>query len=192
MKSLESMINKLSPLKLYNLNKGSINYAELGAFAVGLDLLRDALDELLRESFIATSQTYGIETAEKAVGKVRDDLTLSKRREMLTERLSLNTADFTPKGFKKMLRLMGVEGEIQEYPEDLRIVVDLSNEQLSASQKEWVLYQAAALLPAHLDFDVVFSGFNWERSDSINSTFAIIDAKGYAWNEIDYTIQEEI
>lgn len=192
MKSLESMINKLSPMNLYNLSKGSINYAELSAFSVGLDLLRDVLDELLRESFIETAETYGIETVEQLVGSVRDDLPLSKRREMLIERLSLSTSDFTPEGFEKMLRLMGVEGEICEYPADLRMVIDLSSEELTASQREWLLFETGAFLPVHLDFDVVFAGFDWKASDNLSNTFAEIDAKSYTWKEIDYSIQEEI
>ncbi len=192
MRSLESMIKKLLPLSVYNLKEGSINYAELSAFSEGLDLLRDTLDELLRESFINTAETWGIENLERLSGSVRDDLPLIKRREMLTERLSLSTADFTPKGFEKMLRLLGVEGEIEEYPEDMRIVINLSGHELATAQREWVVYQAEALLPAHLNFDVVFSGFNWKISDALNNTFGAMDNKGYCWKEIDYSIQEEI
>lgn len=192
MRSLESMIKKLLPLSVYNLKEGSINYAELSAFSEGLDLLRDTLDELLRESFINTAETWGIENLERLSGSARDDLPLIKRREMLTERLSLSTADFTPKGFEKMLRLLGVEGEIEEYPEDMRIVINLSGHELATAQREWVVYQAEALLPAHLNFDVVFSGFNWKISDALNNTFGAMDNKGYCWKEIDYSIQEEI
>lgn len=192
MKSLESMINKLLPLGVYNLSGGSINYAELSAFSAGLELLRQSLDELLKESFVITSETYGIENLEKLCGSVRDDLPIEKRREMLTQRLSLSTADFTPKGFEKMLRTLGVEGRIEEYPEAMRIVINLSDEELTEAQKEWVLYQAEALLPAHLDFDVVFSGFDWKVSDALGNTFGTIDSKGYCWKEIDYSIQEEI
>lgn len=91
-----------------------------------------------------------------------------------------------------MLRLMGVEGIIEEYPEDLRIVINLSENELTTAQREWVVYQAEALLPAHLNFDVVFAGFDWSISDALNNTFGDLDKKGYRWKEIDYSIQEEI
>lgn len=101
MSTLDSMIQKLTPLGIYNLKEGSINFAELAAFSQGLDLLRDSLKSLLRENFISTAETYGIENLERMVGSVQDDLPLKKRREMLTQRLSLSTADFTPEGFEK-------------------------------------------------------------------------------------------
>lgn len=188
MRSLTSMIEKLSPLGVYNLSEGSVVYAELSAFAVGLEILRDTLDTLLQEAFIATAEDFGIENTERLVGNVRADLPLEKRREMLTERLSLSSGDFTLKGFEKMLRLMGVEGSIEEYPETQRIVINLSEDEYTEAQCKWIVSQAKALLPAHLKWDVVFAGFSWSDSDATGNTFAVIDGKGYTWKEIDYLI----
>lgn len=188
MKSLESMINKLSPLGVYNLSEGSVNYAELAAFSVGLDILKDSLDEILRESFVLTAEGYGLENLERIVGNVRSDLSLSERREMLTERLSLSIGDFTPEGFGRMLRLMGVEGEIEEYPAAQRIVINLSEGDYNNAQREWIISQAKELLPAHSEWDVVFAGFDWKKSDSLQQTFARIDGKGYIWKDIDYLV----
>lgn len=188
MSCLDSMINKLSPLGVYNLSEGSIVYAELAAFSAGLDILRENLDILLRESFIATAEDFGIEIPERLVGNVRDDLLLSKRRKMLSERLSLNVTDFTPVGFEKMMRLLGISGKIEEYPQTQRIVVNLSNEEYTEAQREWIVSQVKALLPAHLVSDVAFSGFNWKESDALANTFAEIDSKAYIWNDIDYLV----
>ena len=188
MRTLTSMIEKLSPLGVYKLTKDSVVYAELAAFAAGLEILRDTLDTILKESFIVTAEDFGIENLERLVGNVRSDLPIGKRREMLIERLSLNYCDFTPKGFEKMLRLIGVEGSIEEYPENERIVLNLSEGAYNEAQREWIVSQARALLPAHIEWDVVFAGFNWETSDSLNNTFAQIDGKGYIWKKIDYLI----
>ncbi len=188
MNSLESMINKLSPLGVYNLSDKSINFAELAAFSIGLDILRNTLDEILKESFVATAEDYGLENLERLVGDVRSDLPLSKRRQMLTERLSLDCGDFTTDGFDSMLRLMGVEGDVEEYPFTQRIVLDVSGEIYNSAQREWIVSQTAELFPAHLEWDVVFAGFDWAESDRLNSTFAEIDSKGYVWKQIDYLI----
>lgn len=186
--SFQSMIKKLSPLEVYDLSEGGIVYAELAAFSVGLDLLKESLNELLREGFISTAESYGIENTERLVGNVRSDLDLDKRREMLIERLSLGVNDFTPAGFKQMLRLMGVEGEISEYPFTQRISVGLSSGNYTQAQREWIVSQAEALLPAHLEWDVIFTGFSWADSDSAGNTFSEIDAKGYTWEDIDYIV----
>lgn len=188
MRSLESMINKLSPLGVYNLNKGSIVYAELAAFAVGLDSLRDTLDTLLKEAFIETAEDFGIDNTERLVGNVREDLPLEKRREMLTERLSFGAGDFTLKGFERLMKLMGVEGRVEEYPKEQRLVLNLTEDVYSLPEREWILSQAKVLLPAHLNWDVVFWGFDWSESDAHNNTFLSIDSKGYTWEKIDYLV----
>lgn len=188
MMSFESMIKKLSPLKVYDLSEGSVIYAELAAFSAGLDILRESLDEMLKEGFIGTAESYGIENTERLVGNVRDDLDLNKRREMLVKRLSLCANDFTPAAFKQMLVLMGVEGEVCEYPFLQRISLDLSEGEYTQAQREWIVSQAKALLPAHLEWDVVFGGFSWADADSAGNTFHELDAKGYTWETIDYLI----
>lgn len=156
MSTLNSMIKKLSPLGIYNLNKGSIVYAELAAFAEGLDILRETLDSVLRESFVATAEDYGLKNTERLVGNIRDDLSFSKRRDMLKERLSLNLKEFTMSGVEKMLRMLAVTGSVEESPQTQSIVIKVSDEGYSAAQKEWIVSQVVAFLPSHLESSVVF------------------------------------
>lgn len=188
MSSLESMIKKLSPLGVYNLSENTMVYAELAAFSIGLDMLRENLDTLLKENFVATAEDFGLKNTERLLGNVRDDLMLSERREMLKERLSLNVADFTLAGFEKMLKILGTLGVIEEYPKTQRIVLNLAGEEYSEAEREWIVSQAKALLPAHLVSDIVFAGFDWKRSDLLANTFAEIESKGLVWSEIDYLV----
>lgn len=188
MTSLESMINKLVPLRLYNLQDGSIVYAELAAFGAGLDILRAELAELERESFIPTAQSYGIEIYEKLTGSIRSEIPIEKRREMLVSRYSMSYGDFTLKGFDKMLKLVGVAGEIEEGPLCNRIIVKVESEEYTAHEKNWIVWQINSMIPAHLDCDVVFSGFSWIDVDSSGNTFAQNDAKNLRWKEIDYIV----
>ena len=187
MTSLESMIKKLSPLGIYSLNENSVVYAELAAFSEGLDLLKECLEELLKEGFVSTAESYGIESLERLTGCVRDDLPLSQRRGMLLKRFSLDSSDFTPEGFAEMLSILGVEGEIVESPRTGRISLVLDGE-FAVPEREWIVAQAEELLPAHLEWDAVFEGFCWADSDSKGNTFAFIDSKGYDWYKIDYII----
>lgn len=188
MSSCESMIKKLEPLGIYNLATDSILYAELAAFSEGLDVLKAELDTVLKEAFISTAESYGIENLELLVGKKRDDLAIDKRRSMLIERLSFGTGDFTPTGLESMLRVLGVDGKIEEYPFVQRIVLNLSSQYYSAPMREWIMLQAEALFPAHLDWDVVFWGFTWAESDGTQLTFEQMDSKSYSWDSIDYKL----
>ena len=188
--TLESMINKLSPLEVYDLGEDSMVYAELAAFSVALDVQRNMISCLLREGFISTAESFGIETEEKLSGAVRDDLPLEKRRGMLIERRSLSVHDFTLRGLEKILSFMGVEGGILEYPQMQRICLDLRGKDYDDAKKEWIVSQAQELLPAHLEQDVVFSGFCWADSDDNGLSFAYMDSKGYTWLDIDSFVQK--
>lgn len=46
MSRLQALRDALRPLGIYKLEKGTLVYAELAAYAAGLDLLEDGLDEL--------------------------------------------------------------------------------------------------------------------------------------------------
>ncbi|MBQ2824707.1 MAG: hypothetical protein IJF19_00405, partial [Clostridia bacterium] len=98
--------------------------------------------------------------------------------------------DFTRQGLEKILGFMGVEGEILEYPQIQRICLDLRGGDYEDAQREWIVSQVQGLLPAHLEQDVVFSGFSWADSDDNGYSFAYMDGKGYTWLYIDSFVQK--
>lgn len=188
MSALQSMIKKLSPLRVYDLSDKSCVYAELSAFSVGLDVLRASLEELLKEGFVLTAESFGLSLLEQITGCPREDLSVEERREMITQRQSLSAKDFTLDGVQKVLKAMGVEGEVTECPDTLRMYLDLRGEIYSSAKKGWFISQARELLPAHLEVDIIFSGFHWGNITTKNLTFKEMDEKFYTWDEIDYLI----
>lgn len=78
MNSLDSMTKKLENTKIYAVKPGGRNYAEIKAFSVGLDMIFNELDEMLREYYIDTAQSYGLTERERFTGAVRDDLSIEK------------------------------------------------------------------------------------------------------------------
>lgn len=81
MTAYQSMKQKLQPLGLYRLDSGDALDLELTVYGEELDRLYDALDELLREAFIETAESYGLENRERFIGAVHDGETVAKRRE---------------------------------------------------------------------------------------------------------------
>lgn len=185
MNMLEKLINAHSALKIYNIKEGSNIYAELSAYSVGLELLNNELEEIEKEAFISTAETYGLSLAEKLWGRQRDDLSLEKRREMILKRSSFGYDDFTLEGIEKLLGFLGIDGEIQEYPQLHRITVTITDENLTDGQKNWILSQMLALFPAHLEADAVFAGFCWEDIESNNLTFDSMENCNMTWSQID-------
>ena len=76
MSRLQALRDALRPLGIYKLEKGTLVYAELAAYAAGLDLLEDGLDELEREAFLPTAQGEGISRREEIYGKPKTLLPL--------------------------------------------------------------------------------------------------------------------
>ena len=69
MSRLQALRDALRPLGIYRLDEGSLVYAELAAYAAGLDLLEEGLDELEREAFIQNRPGEGVSKREKIYGK---------------------------------------------------------------------------------------------------------------------------
>lgn len=185
MDSLNSMVSKLSATGIYSLNEDSNVYSELKAYAEGLDVLVSELEVMLRECFFSTAEDYGLERAERLWGNVHNDMDTEKRRQMLLARSSFGAGDFTLEGTEKLMKILGISGAVFEYPALQRISVDVSDDDYSEGQRIWIISQLRALLPAHLDVDVVFSGLDWNQVDSKNLTFEEMENRALTWEEID-------
>lgn len=154
MDSLTSMYKKLLSLKLYSDKRSGNSYAELKAFSVGLNLLFGELDEMLREYFIDTAQSYGLTERERFMGAVRDDLSIEKRREMLKTREQTNEKFCTPEAFHKILQSYGLNSfEITEHPLENALTVKI-NDTLDEQTKVWINKMIENDFPAHLDVTV--------------------------------------
>ena len=93
------MKQKLMPLGLYDLEGQSEVLCELKAYAEGLDLLFEYIDELFRENYIATAESYGLSRREEIISREHPEQTASQRREALiyfekTVKTTLNDDDF--------------------------------------------------------------------------------------------------
>lgn len=157
MDSYTSMVKKLTDTKLYSVRTGGRTYAELKAFAAGLDLLFNELDEMLKEYFIDTAQSYGLTERERFTGAVRDDLSIEKRRELLKIREQTNEEFCTPEGFNKILEGYGLGGfELIENPQKNALTVKIYDA-LDEQNKAWVNKMIENDFPAHLAVTVDFA-----------------------------------
>lgn len=179
-----SMKESLSTLSLYSFDKTNIVY-ELEAYALMLDKLNSELEKMLKECFIDTADSYGLENRELIIGVKRDDLTISKRREMLKLRESIDQSSFTVDKIKKSLSSFGlVDYTLKEFPYLYTVVIDTLGS-YTEPQKAWIRSQVEKIMPAHLNAYVVFNGPTWQQSDTKNNSFSYIDSLDYKWEEID-------
>ena len=185
MDALTSLREKLRPLGLYALDGNGVVDAELAAYAEGLDLLYEEMEELARECFVQTAESYGLESRERMAGALRPELSLAARREMLLYRGAVTSNDFTRESIERALVAAGFRASVTEYGGNQNLYVNCL-ELLDASiTAEEAMAAAAEFLPAHLGCDYDFSPLTWTWIEQKEWTFAQMDAKDLSWQQID-------
>jgi hypothetical protein len=184
MTALESLIRKLSPLGIYDITDGSNIKNELAAYAEALERHRANIDEVLRECFIITSRSFGLELREKVIGAVRDNMSLNSRRSMLCTRKGLNESDFTLSALDKFLRGIGVNFYNISENFGMNTIGICVGGSYSDSEAKWIKNQIENFLPAHLDCFVYFGGKTWRQFELQDKTFAQLDSDDLKWQEI--------
>ena len=158
MDSFTSMKKKLLPLGIFTIEENSNTELELKAYAEGLDILFEKLDELLREYFILTAETYGLTQREIFLGKERGAYSVEHRRNMLVAYEQLVEGRCTPQAFETVLESYGLtDFEIVEdyYGQKVKINVrDNLTDAIRTMVEERVLLD----FPAHLEIIVNFEG----------------------------------
>lgn len=157
MDSFNSMKSKIDALGIYDITNGKNIYAELKAYSVVIDELFTELDEMLRELFVDTAQTYGIDTRELLLGKIKDEFPLEQRREILKIYEQMMGGKCTPKAFDMILKGYGLTNfSVVEGPTHNRLVINV-NDAVTLEQKKLVEDQVKADFPSHLTITINYS-----------------------------------
>lgn len=157
MTSLESMVTKLASLRLYDFSEGSEINIELSVFAAELDTAFARLDEMTRECFIETAQSWGISEREKFTGKEKVSLSLEKRRELLKTAQYVTGADFRTPGFEEFVRSCGAQDFTYiEAPSVSKINLTI-NDDLDSGAKKLLEERLDAYCPAHCKMIIRYS-----------------------------------
>lgn len=184
MTAVESMIKKMSALKIYDISEDSEIYRELCCYSVALDEHRQMLQEVLDECFIATAVDYGITNRESISGNVKSEYSIEKRREMLHLRSSIGDNDFTLQGFDRIMKCLGVSDyQITERYNFFEIYIHIKGD-YSKVERKWIEKEINKILPAHIKGFIYFQGMSWKEIDNKNLTFSEMDEKDYKWSYI--------
>ena len=108
---LTMLREKLDGCGLYDLQQGTVVYAELAAYAAGLQMIYDQLEELERELFITTAEDRGLEVYEKMLGAYNTDSSLQGRRNSLISAFSITNSDHSRNGMGLITGIYNVDGE---------------------------------------------------------------------------------
>ena len=181
MSRLQALRDALRPLGIYKLEKGTLVYAELAAYAAGLDLLEDGLDELEREAFLPTAQGEGISRREEIYGKPKTLLPLRERREMLLYRGAINNRNNTREDLERALVACGLRAQVKENLDGASIYINCFDFLEDFQGQEEIKAAAKEFLPCHLEAEFDFRTLDWNRIDSMDKTFDQMEAAEMTW-----------
>ena len=187
--SVESMKRALEPIRVYDMDSPNLN-AELSAYAAELERLDGELDAILPERFISTATESGLSAYEELFGPSREELSVETRRNMLKKRFSLGGGDFTLNGIKQALDSFGLSYVIAEYPSLCRLNI-IAQTDYSKAEQSFIKREVEKIIPAHIEYQLVFNTMTWDELDSINKTFTDLDNDDLTWELIDELSADE-
>lgn len=185
MNGTDRMIKVLEPLNLYSLKENTNVFRELKVYGEELDLLKNETDILLREEFIRTAESYGLDQREKVFCSIKQEIEPLKRQEMLLMRGCISDNDFSVKEFKKSIESFGADSfTITEYFEKFLIVVEIDGVYCDRDIA-FIKNEIEKICPAHQKIVVYFGGVNWEDFEKQQFDFLSMDNKNLTFDQID-------
>ena len=178
MSVLTQMKDMLAPLGIYSLDDDSLVMHELTVYATQLEKLHDKLRIALRENFISTAQSYGLDRFEELTERYHSDLSVDERRERLLLYMTLDNNDFSVNDIRRQLTLMGVSDNFTEDFENERIIFPDLVEADDIIRIAEELNVIEDIVPSNLEIDTGFSEFDWDSFDALDFNFGTLDKMG--------------
>lgn len=113
MGAYDSMKNRLRPTELYALDGSTAVDFELQAMGEGLDAAYGAVEELQKESFVATAESWGLGNREEISGLDGSESIQERRAKLLALGAAMPQA-FTKTALTALLRGLGLDAELSE------------------------------------------------------------------------------
>lgn len=147
-----NMVQRMEETGLFEVVEGGELYAELMAYAEGLDLLFSELEETEREAFVSTAVDSGLEMFEEAIDVCNTDMSIEGRRKSIIAALTVSSGDFTLGSLEKMLDIYNISGSFTESGSSLTLTPD---DDLTIEQKTRIGDHLSGLIPIGTTLTVV-------------------------------------
>lgn len=156
MSEFQIMSNILSATGIYDISLGEPVYAEIMAYAEGLDMLFGEVEELLRECFVSTAESYGLTYREDWIKKYiyKRNADIDNRRNAVINTLSVCQTDYTCSGMRKISDSFNINGNFHSYTSPLKVTFECTDA-ITDTQKNIIEDQMKRFMPCWLPFELV-------------------------------------
>lgn len=181
MNVLEQMVRMLLPLRLYALSPGSAIWAELSAYARGIEHAARRLDRLHQAAFLQTAPQQRLAVWERLLGLHPGDAGLEERRAGILARLSLGPPGFTREEILTLLGEAGFSGSVEEDFAMQTIRLFFGSGAQSLADCAPAVHAVEQSLPAQLKIWADLPAENWNALDTAGVPFDAWDALALRW-----------
>lgn len=144
------LIDILCSFKVYNKDNIYLQ-GEVYAFAKGLEIIADRLEQMEKECFVQTAEEYGLSVKEKYFDSIQRSENVEDRRELLLSILSVDETDFNMDGMKKFMSQFPVTTTITEFSTSSMINISLKKNDWIDENFDFVKSCVEDFFPSHLE-----------------------------------------
>lgn len=180
----------LEPLRIYNLDPGSLNAAELAALGTELDRISEQLDVTEREAVTATAEDEGLRRRETLFARRPAAFTPVERRAAIAALMQIDGDSLTPEAINRTLGGCGIKARALEMGEGkIRVIFP----EVAGIPPEFEQIQKIILdiLPCHLEVEFYFRYLTWAECERAGYTWAAVEEAGHTWESFQLAVPPE-
>ncbi len=178
----------LDPLGVYDLSPGTLSASELDALGLGLDTIAQRIDEVERESSLATAQDEGLDRRERLFARSPVHYSTQLRREAIAALLQIGGDAFTLSDINRAISGCGIRALAQE--KDcfgyIRVIFpEVAGIPQGFDQIKPIILD---IIPCHLEVEFYFRYLTWAECHAFGYTWKVVQDKGWSWHDFELAV----
>lgn len=170
----------LLPLGIYDLESGT-GAVELETIGSQMDAVFDALEEIRREAFLATAESYGLSDLVEILPFTPNSLTSEDERRAVMALLRIRGGCFSQQLLQDTISGCGLQATIEESSEQMTAVVRFPENRGIPDNFESLAGHIAQIVPCHLEIRYIFIYTPWQTLMEKLPTWADAQSKAGTW-----------
>ena len=180
----------LAPLGVYDLN-APFQGGELEALGEAFDLAEADLEELCRESCLATAESWGLEQIAALFRRRPPTSTVKALREALAALLRIGGDSFTLAAINDTISGCGVNAKVEETQQAGTVEVSFPQVPGIPPNFEEIRVIIEDIIPAHLAIQYHYWYLTWEQLEEKFSCWQDIEDKNLTWYGLETYVEPE-
>ena len=174
----------LQPLDIYDLENG-VGAEELAVIGQQLDAVFDALEEIRREAFLASAESYGLTNFEAALPFTPAYLTTEDERRAVMALLRIRGGCFTLPLLQSTVSGCGLTATIEEGTEAMTAVIRFPQNRGVPDGFEKLQKRIEEIVPCHLQTTFVFIYTLWQELTAGLASWSAAQSLAGTWKAME-------